>query len=99
MKTEQPTYNAQYFIDFFEAIPDEEWTIEMFQDVDGKCCALGHCGWRNSVRTLPGEALVNIFGETSIADTNDGENLEYPQTTPKARIMAALRDIQKKESK
>lgn len=38
--------NAQYFIDKFQAIPEENWCTEFFQNEEGQCCANGHCGVR-----------------------------------------------------
>lgn len=51
-------YTPQYFIDKFEAIPEENWCI---------------------------------------SSVNDGLDERYQQPTPKQRILAALRDIQKEQ--
>ena len=54
-------------------------------------CAIGHCGVSPLGWTEEGRALNEILcGDT--ASINDGYNLGYQQTTPKARVLAALRD-------
>jgi hypothetical protein len=35
--------DVQYFINKFEAIPEEEWTVGTQQDKSGRRCAYGHC--------------------------------------------------------
>lgn len=104
--------NAQYFIDKFEAIPEEKWTEFVQIDNHGKRCALGHFlpseyrntkdwingGYNCGAQTVEGKALTKIFGDAyTIASINNGQYPRYNQPTPKQRILAALRDEQSKE--
>jgi|SRR6476469_951419 len=93
------SYDVDYFIRKFEAIPDELWTT-------GKCvagekrCAIGHCGER-SLRNdddygPEAQALISILGafDTDVTDINDGCYLpENDPSTPKQRILKALYEI------
>jgi hypothetical protein len=106
-----PPYTVDYFIQKFEAIPDEKWTTGTYTRCEYKHCALGHCGTEiiekprlffKTKFTPEGKALENLFKihfPESITRINDGEVDQYQQPTPKARILAALRDIQKKQEK
>lgn len=105
--------DAQYFIDKFEAIPEEKWAINVLQTIDGRRCAIGHClGSR-----LPEGVVLTVLSSGSLNDevrvlqnlfrdhlcfgivvkVNDGTDPRYQQETPKQRILAALRDIKTKE--
>lgn len=96
--------NADYFIKKFEAIPEENWCTGVYKLGD-RCCVLGHCGFHTTeddqgLRTIhaqapEGIALSELFytRDLSCSRVNDGEDDYYPQATPKARILAALRDI------
>lgn len=99
-------YTKEYFIAKFEAIPDERWTTGRYINPVGDCCcALGHCGYRTGeLPTDEGLALNNLlrhhlnedqrdWGVSAAPRINDGEHLSYQQPTPKARILAALRDL------
>jgi hypothetical protein len=93
-----PTDKAavKWFINFYEAIPDEKWCIGNFYRTDNgvfKNCALGHIG---APKESPErEALETIFREAGlcIPAVNDGTDNGYQQPTPKGRILAALYDI------
>jgi hypothetical protein len=88
-------YTVDYFIQKFEAIPDELWCVGEFVDVGGRCCAAGHCGARlNGGNSNKPEymAIQKALG-FHIYDINDGKLSTYPQPTPRARILAALRDV------
>jgi hypothetical protein len=67
-------YNAQYFIDKFENIAPELWCQGKFE-LDGRSCALGHCGVRSGWREEWGaeaRALRSLFsGAASVALVND----------------------------
>jgi len=93
------TYNADYFIAKFEAIPEEMWTTKTFLNDQGQCCALGHCGARDGTNmTAEGEALLDLFSAfpKGVVSTNDTPSLH---STPKQRILAALHDIKAKEER
>jgi hypothetical protein len=95
------SYDADYFIKKFEAIPEEKWAVGTYEE-GGCCCALGHCGFRfkregysETVTTDEGAALALLFKSHHRAApvVNDGYDHRYQQSTPKARILAALVDI------
>lgn len=91
------TYDVDYFIAKFEAIPENKWTTREYIDENGRCCALGHCGQRQGCYGFTEEAeyLRHIFYKyyyTGIVSVNDnfiGSSIE----SPKQRILAALYDI------
>lgn len=87
-------YNVDYFIEKFEAIPEHKW-IRGEYGVNGFHCAFGHCGAVHGIHDfshLPeAEALLSILFNTAMI--NDGCVEDYPQSTPKKRILAALYDI------
>jgi hypothetical protein len=97
-----PTYDVQYYIDKFEAIPEELWNADgSYVNKDNpECkCALGHCGAdiRNTntdeIRALAGLFRYEGIDLVDITGINDGTNPEYQQSTPKQRILAALNDV------
>ena len=81
-----PTYDVYYFIRFFAAIPEERWCVGYLDDGDGRHCAIGHC---------PNESTRFLWEEYKLclAAVNDGEHPRYQQSTPKRRVLAALRDV------
>ena len=90
---------AAEFIEFFEAIPEEKWTVGSFIDEQGQCCAYGHLGCRDGQFPEPvdSDALCDLFRDCSVVRINDGQDARFKQPTPKQRILAALREIQAKE--
>lgn len=88
---------VEYFINKFEAIPEEKWATGEYSK-KGKCCALGHCGVKTEKRTgFPiltdeGEVLNELL-DYKVPEINDGQDERYKQTTPKERILAALKDV------
>lgn len=97
----ETNYSIDYFIDKFEVIPEEMWCTKRYASGGGKYCAYGHCGLTDSIsHTSEGLALSKIsldyLGACFImSEINDGYNLSYQQSTPKARILAALYDVKK----
>lgn len=90
-------YTPQYLIKFFSAIPDERWTVGGRHDcrASGNGCALNHAYVHSAAAA---NALIGLFNrsEFHIVDVNDlSTNPRFPQTTPKARILAALAHIEK----
>lgn len=89
-------YTVKYFIEFFSAIPDEKWTVGGRHDCrkSGIGCALNHA---NSHSEAAADSLVGFFNRSEfyVVDVNDLITGRFPQTTPKARILAALAHIQK----
>jgi hypothetical protein len=93
----KPTYDKQYFIDKFTAIPEDRWITKDYADDAGRCCAFGHCGVRHMKPALGGggeeaDALAALLQHRT-ASINDGDTDEYQQPTPKQRILAALNDL------
>lgn len=88
-------YDVDYFINKFEAIPEEEWGTGTYNNLEGQKCAYGHCG--APYNTEETEALDKIRGpgNWAIATINDGKCPLYNQDTPKQRILAALNDLKK----
>lgn len=82
------SYDRNHFITRFTAIPDERWRIgdRWSPHPDVPHCALGHCSYDE------GAALVNLLA-CSVALINDGLDPRYQQPTPRARVLAALRDL------
>lgn len=85
---------AQEFIEFFQVIEDDKWTTGEFEDEDGRCCATGHCP--ESFMTNLGQLFYNYSNYRTVYIVNDGFDEDYPQKTPKARVLAALTDIKNK---
>lgn len=88
-------YTAKHFIEFFSAIPDEKWCAGVKFDDATRCCAITHAFRYSSDQ---GHALISLFGRVNwlVSEVNDrgGGNIycsiKFSQTTPKARILAAL---------
>jgi len=94
-------YNLSYFIKKFKAIPEDAWCVHHFENGKGRHCALGHCGTKDINRLTPeGKALVDLFikhHKISVSTVNDGWSQdEFPEATPKQRIMGALGRLKKK---
>jgi len=89
-------FDKEYFIKKFQAIPEDQWREDGNYGNEGECrCAIGHCGVDSQgIETEESTALHGLFGSVAIIEINDGElRLGYPGTTPKQRILAALRDL------
>lgn len=97
-------YDVNYFIDKFQKISASLWIVGAFGQQDFHC-ALGHCGARCSSDVVPlseASILVGIMRKhlnSFPSIINDGLNSNYPQHTPKQRILAALQDIKKMQDK
>ena len=94
-------YDVDYFIAKFEVIPEGRWCRNKFRDTRGRCCASGHCGQRQGSLTPENRALIDIIGGCGfiVTEVNDGHEPAYQQATPKARILAALRDAKAKQER
>lgn len=117
-------YNVDYFINKFQAIPENMWIMFDQGKYGGPCCAFGHCRQSSSdyygSDTDEGRALAKLFFDNglrqtediakskkidplgkhwAVASINNGTVAEYQQPTPKQRILAALYDIKKMQTK
>lgn len=94
-------YNVDFFINKFEAIPENKWCIEQRFDHAGRRCAHGHCSTlqaEDAGRATKEESALIEIAKSNICDygfanINNGYDKRYPQPTPKQRILAALYDI------
>lgn len=74
-------YDVSYFINKFQAIPEQKWGISSFIDADtGARCAQGHCGmntdncwhvWGRSIATVQNSlkeaaSLYYLFGDNGL---------------------------------
>lgn len=95
-----PKYNADYFIKKFKAIPRSKWCTLQFDDNLGRHCVMGHCGVGHiSEATKESGNLKRIFSHMGKGynpyTLNDLIQPRFRQTTPKGRILAALRVAKK----
>lgn len=86
-------YTKKYFIEKFSKIPSGKICTDMLMLKPGIHCALGWCRVSSLHELTPEAKAIEklLYGET--ADINNGHNPRYQQPTPKARILAALRDL------
>jgi hypothetical protein len=102
-------YDVDFFIRKFEAIPEDQWRSGGIGSATGRRCALGHCGFNYrpaDEETPEAKALAALLPPTDAGamvypfwgplDINDNRDPRYRQSTPKARILAALNDIKEK---
>lgn len=103
--TNQPElFDAEFFIKYFERIPEDQWCAHLYDNYHGQHCALGHCGAHMkrglAIYGTMANALHDLvfkhlgIGVTSI---NDRRHPMFPQPTPKQRILAALMEIKAKQ--
>lgn len=94
-------YNVDYYIEKYEAIPDEEWCVGAYEGPNESHCALGFCGvnyGNQFMGTLESNILSRIIRKVTnetVDRLNDGADWRYQQATPKQRILAALYDVKK----
>lgn len=90
-------YTVEYFLDKFEAIPEDQWCTGGLADQDGRRCAYGHCCNIDKFGvnfTDESRALLQLGWYPTVV--NDGHSPRYQQPTPKQRVLAALRDLKGK---
>lgn len=83
--------NIDYFINKFEAIPEDKWCCHKLTGEGDTHCVLGHCSADEQFALYK---LCTAF-EMSPVSVNDGRVARFNQPTPKARILAAMRDMQR----
>lgn len=85
-------FDLPKIIEYLEATPENSWCTDVVKTRDGKNCLLGH------LFDYGGNHVMDAFEET-VATTymfypvNDGTHPDYPQPTPKQRILQYLKDI------
>lgn len=88
-------YNVDYFLNKFDAIPDDQWTTQVYQSsLVNAHCALGHCGetvLSSSVESTTLSRILEMHLDAFVIFINDGHS-DYADLgdTPKERIMNAL---------
>ncbi len=98
----------QDFIDFFSAIPEENWRCDgnYGRKDELQHCAVGHLGFRDGKVPQTEETILNLnalnylFSINNlplIINVNDLPSEQFPQPTPKQRILAALEYIKENE--
>jgi hypothetical protein len=98
----QRFFSLEYFVNKFEAVPDELWwTGTYFNEDRTKRCALGWCfevDPKNSRRLEMGdefarlENLMRTYLDKGTDPINDGKVKQFNQPTPKQRVLAALKE-------
>lgn len=95
---------AKDFREYFAEIPEEGWTTGVFfkEGSEQTCrCAVG---WlcdpsdlsNDGLGWVTRKSLISLFHEhleLSVSTVNDGLSIRYQETTPKARMLAALSEI------
>ena len=100
---EKPTLKSliKYFINKFRAIPEERWCVFTMVNDKGQRCALGHTTldgtWSTATNETKQIELIFRGRSNDIANINNGVSVNYPQPTPKQRVLAALNDQLRKE--
>lgn len=96
------TYDVDYFINKFEAIPEDQWNVgDFYNEERTKFCAAGFCGEDKFNRTEESSSLYIVFAYTGLGDVgeiNDGRSELFQQPTPKQRILAALYQIKEMQN-
>ena len=96
-------YNADYFIKFFEAIPDRKWCTRVYTDDEGRHCGYGHVYDASSGTDDIACCLRGIIWKIircDVSDVNDGLTKFCPARLlkfkrPRTRILHALREAKK----
>jgi hypothetical protein len=85
-------------ISYMETTTEEAWRVKTVRSKDGTTnCFFGHL-FNMGANDAEGSALWHTFEDRwsttyMVYPINDGENRNYPQATPKQRVLAYLRDL------
>lgn len=98
-------YDVDYFLNKFEAIPEEKW-ITGDLEFNGCHCALGHAGvvdngsqWVETEESialailLGGNMNISPYDRFRVVYRINDNKVRYNHETPKQRILAALNDV------
>lgn len=99
--------NLDGFIAYLEQTDESEWLLDRVRSEDGsQNCCLGHLidWWYGKgfegVISEAWDAFEAIWAtDHMIYPVNDGRNPEYPQATPKERVIAYLQDLNSGKAK
>jgi len=94
-------FELQELIDFLEATPEESWRCNTVRSKDGKTnCVMGHIyafcagGYDQDGGSAGWDFFEAMWATTfMIYPVNDGQDPKYPQTTPKQRCLAYIKDL------
>lgn len=101
---------AQRALDVLEPIPEDQFITGQY-NVSDRCCSLGYLNkaWnKEACWTENDSAAINVYismkypntdelGKQGMVYINDEITDEFPQPTPKQRVVALLKDIISKE--
>lgn len=84
-------------IRYMESTSEDSWCTEVVRQAEGANCFFGHLSAYDKTENAHGE-LWEWFEETwgttfYVFPINDGTNPDYPQATPKQRILAYLNNL------
>lgn len=84
--------NADYFLKKFRSIPQALWTTgSLYNGWTYQCCAMGFC---DNIEKQPLRELFRQRLGMPVHHVNDFSHCDdFPQKTPKERILAALEYI------
>ncbi len=100
--------NKKFFIDLLSLIPDENWCANYLTHPSdpNKHCVLGHldmghltCITRDAQMSPKADAMCRFFnasgynGGVHVTRVNNHASTEFPQPTPKARVLALLESV------
>lgn len=93
---------SQELLNLFQQQPEENWITGSYAEYN-KCCAMGfmrkHCRADKNISVFVEEAKwIQASGEfltdnTNIIIVNDKATEKYPQSTPKQRVIALVKDM------
>ena len=99
-------FDIQTLIDYLENTPEDSWRIDTVRSKDGKTnCVMGHIfnfgggdgnidEYGTNGGTRAWDFFENVWATTyMIYKINDKISEEYPQETPKQRILAYLKNL------
>lgn len=103
--------DIDFFINYYETIPEEKWCAGRFSNEEGQNCAIGLLGvdgtffhgiektelFESLCKLVPlGSSYGYVDYPEDLALANNGKKAQYQQPTPKQRTLAYLNDIKNK---
>lgn len=92
------TYDREYFLDKFEAIPEDEWNDDLFKDEELYVKFFNTPGTRVKIDFEWNQDLASLFSlfrhtPFYLTEVNNGTEWRISGKSPKQRILAALRSL------